>query len=155
MKTITRFHLIIITLLLSACGLGTENKSNQSSTQLSAKQTVVAFHHALNTGQASEVLKLLDESVLIYEGGGVERSAKEYASHHLSADIKFMSKMKVEILEHQVNESGKTAVSTSRSKLNGSYKDKTIDMETMETIVLRRKEGHNSTWLITHIHWSN
>lgn len=117
-----------------------------------AAKTVVAFHHALNSGDAKQARILLDDSVVIYEGGGVERSAEEYANHHLHADIEFMSKMQVTLLEHQVKTMGDMAVSMSRSKVQGKYQNKDIDIETMETMVLKKHDGN---WHIMHIHWSN
>ena len=117
-----------------------------------AAKTVIAFHNALNSGNAQRARMLLDDSVVIYEGGGVERSADEYANHHLHADIEFMSKMQVTMLEHQVKTTADMAVSISRSKVQGKYHDKDIDIETMETIVLKKHDGN---WRIMHIHWSN
>lgn len=117
-----------------------------------AAKTVLAFHSALTSGNAEQARKLLMDGVIIFEGGGVERSADEYANHHLKSDIAFMSKMKVTLLEHQVEGNGDMAVSMARSKIQGRYKDKDIDLETMETMVLKKHDGN---WRIMHIHWSN
>ena len=117
-----------------------------------AAQTVIDFHKAINSGDAEKVKALLAAAVLIYEGGGVESSAEEYASHHLSADIEFLSNMNITSLEHRIEGTSDMAVSVSRSQLKGSYKDKSIDMKTMETIVLKKFGEH---WKIIHIHWSN
>lgn len=117
-----------------------------------AADRVRAFHAALNAADAQLARSYLDESVLIFEGGGVERSAEEYANHHLKSDIAFLSNMRVTLLEQQVQSNGDFAVSMARSKIQGSYKDKSIDIETMETIALKKIDGE---WLITHIHWSN
>jgi ketosteroid isomerase-like protein len=94
----------------------------------------------------------LADDVLIYEGGGVERSADEYASHHLLADIKYLSALKSTTLEHQVKVMGNMALSTSRAKTVGQYKDKAVDSEGMQTMVLEKIAG---SWKIVHIHWSN
>jgi uncharacterized membrane protein/ketosteroid isomerase-like protein len=117
-----------------------------------AARTVVAFHAAINSGDALKVKEILDQSVLIFEGGGVERSAEEYAGHHLKSDIEFLMKMTVTVVEHQVQVSENMAVSMSRSRLVGKYNDKDIDINTMETIALRKI---NNQWKIIHIHWSN
>ena len=55
-------------------------------------------------------------------------------------------------LEHHIKVDGNTAVSMSRNHLKGSYKDKEIDSEGMETLLLMKKENR---WEIVHIHWSN
>ena len=117
-----------------------------------AAKVVTAFHDALNSGNEQRAKMLLSDDVLIFEGGGVERSAKQYADHHMKSDIAFMSKMQVTLLEHQVQGNGDMAVSMARSKIQGRYKDKDIDIETMETMVLRKHDGN---WRILHIHWSN
>lgn len=117
-----------------------------------AAKTVIAFHEAINSGNADKVRLLLDDAVLIFEGGGVERSAEEYAGHHLKADIAFLMNMKVTAIEHQVQGSADMAISMSRSQLVGKHHDKDIDITTMETIALRKT---NEQWRIIHIHWSN
>ncbi len=133
-----------------------EKKSHQEQTLFRGQNSevgkvVTQFHKALQAGDKEQILKLLDESVLVYEGGGVERSLKEYASHHLGADIEFLSKMKVDLIELQVDIFGETATSSSRSKIQGEYKDKKVNLESMETLVLRKIKG---SWKITKIHWS-
>jgi uncharacterized membrane protein/ketosteroid isomerase-like protein len=117
-----------------------------------AARTVIGFHAAINAGDVVKVNEMLDQSVLIFEGGGVERSAEEYAGHHLKADVAFLMKMTVTLIEHQVQASDNTAISMSRSRLVGKYNDKDIDINTMETIALRKI---NKQWKIVHIHWSN
>ncbi len=115
-------------------------------------RVVQQFHQALQKGDESLAKSLLADDVLIYEGGGIERSAAEYASHHLKADIQYMSGLTVKLLEHQVKESENMAYSTSRSLLSGEYQGKNIKTQTMETILLTKTNGN---WLISHIHWSN
>ena len=116
-----------------------------------AGKVVKDFHAALKNKDKQAALKQLDESVLIYEGGGVERSAQEYASHHLMSDMAFMSKMKVNLVEHQVEVFDDIAVSSSRSEIEGEYNEKRIKKTTMETIVLKKRKNK---WKIIRIHWS-
>lgn len=110
------------------------------------------FHRALQNGDESTVRLLLADDVLIFESGGVERSRHEYADHHMQADIAFLQHMQVTKLEHHIKVNGETAVSISRSKIQGRYKDKDIDVESMETLLLMKVEGK---WQIIHVHWSN
>lgn len=120
--------------------------------ETSAAKTVTQFHKALRTGNKAIARKLLSENVLIFEGGGVERSADEYAHHHMLSDMKYIAAMKSELLEHNVKVIGLSAVSMSRSKITGTFKDKVLNYESMETIVLEKK---NDEWKIVSIHWSN
>ncbi|PAJ71890.1 DUF4440 domain-containing protein [Pseudoalteromonas sp. NBT06-2] len=130
-----------------------QNKSNLFvGTQSDAAKTVRAFHRSLKQGDKITARKLLAENVIIFEGGGVERSADEYANHHMLSDMKFLAEMNSKLLEHNVKIMGNTAVSVSRSKTTGTYKEKERNYESMETMVL---ENQNGEWRIVRIHWSN
>lgn len=115
-------------------------------------QVVKAFHQALRTGDVTATRALLADDVLIVEGNGVERSADEYASHHMLADMKFMAALKAEVLEHQTKVLGNVAYSVSRSQLTGNYKDKPVDLISKETLVL---VDSGNGWKIVHVHWSH
>ena len=115
-------------------------------------KTVSLFHKALKNGDKKLARSLLADSVLIFEGGRVERSADEYAEHHMLADMKYLAVIKTNKLEHHVDVYSDSATSISRSKSTGKYKGKDIDNEGMETIVLAKEV---SGWKIVHIHWSN
>ncbi|WP_346837544.1 nuclear transport factor 2 family protein [Microbulbifer sp. SAOS-129_SWC] len=117
-----------------------------------AGRAVREFHRALNGGDRDAVLKALAKKVVILEGGGVERSQSEYAGHHLQADIDFLKKMQVTQLELQVREVGNLAYAFGRTRMEGKYKDKTLDLQSMETLVLQR-DGDD--WKIVQIHWSS
>lgn len=117
-----------------------------------AAQAVKAFHQALRAGDAKAVRAMLADDVLIVEGNGVERSADEYASHHMLADMKFMAAVQVEALEHQTKVLGKVAYSVSRSQLTGDYKGKPVDVISKETLVL---VDTGAGWKIVHVHWSH
>lgn len=123
-----------------------------SGMDLEAAKVVLAFHKALKDGDKEIVKRILADDVVIFEGGGVERSEAEYEHHHMSADMAYLKEMSIETIEHHVQVSGNAALSLSRSKVTGTYKGKTIDREGMETITLLKK---NDQWLISHIHWSN
>lgn len=117
-----------------------------------AGEVVTQFHQALKAGDKTTARKLLADDVLIFEGGGVERSADEYAHHHMLSDMKYVAAMNSESLEHNVKIMGNTAVSMSRSKTTGTYKEKERNYESMETMVLEKQNGE---WKIVRIHWSN
>jgi len=118
-----------------------------------AAKVVKTFHHALQIGDSKTARALLADDVLIFEGGRVERAADEYANHHMKADIKFLKHLKISAIEHQVKVFGDTAVSMYRAKSVGSYKDKKVDMQSMETIFLTKQP--DGLWKINNIHWSN
>ncbi|GAC19527.1 YybH family protein [Paraglaciecola arctica] len=113
-------------------------------------KVVSAFHQALESGDKAKARALLADDVLIFEGG-VERSADQYANHHMLADMKYLAVVETTTLEHQVDINGNMALSMSRSKTTGNYKDKNVDYEGLETMVLKLSDDE---WKITHIHWS-
>ncbi|MDX5406227.1 MAG: nuclear transport factor 2 family protein [Chromatiaceae bacterium] len=114
--------------------------------------TVTAFHHALRSGDTKSARAMLADDVLIVEGNGVERSADEYASHHMLADMKFMAAVHAETLEHQTKVLGNMAYSVSRTQLTGEYKGKPVDVVSKETLVL---VDNGDGWKIVHVHWSH
>jgi ketosteroid isomerase-like protein len=133
-----------------------EKHSNKSArfvnVNSAAAKVVTSFHTALKQSDTVTARQLLADDVIIFEGGGIERSADEYANHHMLADMKYLSAIKSELLEHHVFINGDMAYSVSRSKIQGSYKEKEINSTGMESITLKNTD---SGWKITHIHWSN
>lgn len=117
-----------------------------------AGEMVQDFHRALREGDRNAVLEALADAVVIFEGGSVERSAQEYAGHHLPADITFLQQMNITQQELQVREKGNLAFAYGRSRLQGDYKGKLLDLQSMETLVLQRIGGD---WKIVHAHWSS
>lgn len=118
--------------------------------ELAPAKTVRAFHNALKQGDHVGARATLADDVLILEGG-IERSADEYASHHMLADMAFIAKMSSTPLEQQVYVLGDLAYSVARKRTQGEYKDKTLDYVGLETIVLKKVDEQ---WKIAHIHWS-
>jgi len=162
-----RFNYVVtLTLLLSgltyfnssiafAHGDGHQQQKNMplfTGLNSSAARTVKKFHHALKNSDKKLARSLLADDVVIFEGGGVERSANQYASHHMKADMKFQKELTIKTLEHHVQIVGDLAYSTRRSTMKGKFEGKKINLDIMESIVLKKS---NSGWLITHIHWSN
>ncbi|WP_342805813.1 nuclear transport factor 2 family protein [Alteromonas sp. M12] len=136
-----------------AHGEAKQEKKNELfvGTQSEAAKAVSAFHQALRSGDKKTARKMLADDVIIFEGGGIERSAEEYANHHMLSDMKYLAAIESKKLEHQVFISGDMAYSISRSKTSGTYKDKKVDYTGMETMTLKSTD---SGWKITHIHWS-
>lgn len=147
--TLAFIGLIGLGLASSAWAHGEKNHPNTSpffvNTGSAPAKTVSAFHQALENGDKAKARSLLADDVLIFEGG-VERSADEYANHHMLADMKYLAAVESKTLEHQVSISGEMALSVSRSKTMGNYKDKNVDYEGLETIVLNLSDGKWKHW---------
>lgn len=117
-----------------------------------AAKVVDAFHAALAKNDTSAALALLSEDVLIFEGGYVERSKAEYASHHLAADAAFASAVPSSVLRRSAYADGDTVWIASETRTTGRYKEKAVDRLSTESMVLKRG---TAGWRIVHIHWSS
>jgi mono/diheme cytochrome c family protein/ketosteroid isomerase-like protein len=111
-----------------------------------------ALHDALSDGDAARVQGLLDSKVMIMEGGNVERSLKEYAGHHLPADLKFMKAVTYKLERQTGDSSGDLAWVATEAALTGSSDGKPVALISTETLVLKNVGGR---WKVVHIHWSS
>ena len=117
-----------------------------------AEAVVDSFHAALGRGDTKSALRFLDEKVVIFESGGVERSKVEYASHHLAADAAFTQAVPSNVIRRTAEAVGNVAWIATEGRTTGTFKGKAVDQLTTETMVLRRIRGG---WKIAHIHWSS
>jgi len=118
----------------------------------SAAAIVEAFHKSLQDGKSEAAAALLASNALIFESGGAEHSKAEYAEHHLPADAQFSKATTRTILRQSGEASGDMAWIATESRTTGTWKGRSIDSASTETMVLRRVGGD---WKITHIHWSS
>ena len=124
------------------------HQSKLSGSETAPGQALLAFHKALRVQNEVAAKKLLADNVMIVEGGGIERSAEEYASHHMLSDMKFVSTLSSELLEHKVAIYGDSATSFSLTR-NTTESGKTY--RSYETAILTKHDGQ---WKIAHLHWS-
>lgn len=115
-------------------------------------EVVGAFHAALVAGDSATALGLLDPEVVIFEGGGVERSREEYQSHHLGADMGFEAATRREVVKQTEQLYGDLALVLSEVRTTGEFRGRAIDRVGVETMLLRRTPNG---WRIVHIHWSS
>lgn len=117
-----------------------------------ATSVVDAFHAALEHGETDAALALLADDVLIFEGGGAERSKAEYAEHHLAADAAFSAAVPSVRSRRIARAGADSAWVASESRTTGAFNGRPIDSLSVETMVLRHEADG---WRITHIHWSS
>lgn len=112
---------------------------------------VDAFHAALARADTTAVHRLLSENAVVQEGGGVEDRA-EYFSHHLPADMAFAGAVQGErrLVTVEVRDDVAWVASTSRRA--GTFRDRDIDLQGAELMVLTREPDG---WRISAIHWSS
>ena len=114
--------------------------------------TADALAAALAAGDEATVKSLLAPDVLIYESGGQESSRDEYAAHHMKADMAFLAKARVQVIDRRDGTSGDLAWVATRTRTTGTYKDKPVDIYGTESLVLKRDPGG---WRIVHLQWSS
>ena len=113
---------------------------------------VEGFHSALAAGNREEALHWLDPQVVIFESGGAEMSRDEYAGHHLGGDMEFVGAVKTEVLDRQAHSESDVAWVLTRTRTTGRFRERDVDVDGVETMVLRRTGGQ---WRIVHVHWSS
>ena len=116
-----------------------------------ARTVVDAFHQALRSGNREAALSLLADDALIYESGHAE-GKRQYAAHHLDADIAFARQIPATILKRTGGVSGPVAWITSEGRTTGTFKGKAVDLRTVETALFLKEAG---AWKIVHLHWSS
>jgi len=119
---------------------------------MEATEVVAAFHAALAAGDGDAALAHLAPEVVILESGGGEKSRDEYASHHLGGGMRFAAASQRETLEQRRETFGDTAVVLTWTRTTGSFGDRQIDSNGVETMVLHRTDAQ---WHIVHVHWSS
>lgn len=115
-------------------------------------ETVDAFFAALKAGDFAKTESLLDPNVRIFESGGAERSAQEYASHHMKGDAAFLKTAIQAVSQRTGDAAGDLAWVASEQRITGESKGKPVDILSTETMVLRKTPAG---WRIVHIHWSS
>lgn len=116
-----------------------------------AGRVLDSFHRALQTGDRTAALGFLSEDALIFESGHSEEK-RQYAAHHLDADIAFAGQVPATAMKRKGVLSGQVAWITTEGRTTGTFKGKTVDRRTVETALLRRQAG---AWKIVHLHWSS
>lgn len=93
-----------------------------------------------------------DESVLIFESGGMDKGWKEYRDHHLAPELKAFKKTKFTVSDANVKVDNNTAWATYKYALSADYKEKKVESNGLGTMVFEKQK--NGEWLIVHSHTS-
>jgi len=147
-------RLALAMLLLSSPSLGSQQlQAQQTSPGDSAAvvEVIERYHAALSAGDTATAMSLLSPDAVVLESGGIE-SREEYRSHHLPADMAFARAVPRERGPIQVRVNGNTAWAASTSVTQGTFRDREINSQGAELMVLRRTDAG---WRIEAIHWSS
>jgi ketosteroid isomerase-like protein len=123
----------------------------QGAPERAVAEVVHAYHDALAAGDSTGALQLLHPDVVIYEGGHAE-TLDEYRSGHLRSDMAFASATQRAVTAESAMAWGDEAMYIAESRTTGRWRDRDIDSQGTETVVLLRTPDG---WRIRHIHWSS
>ena len=96
--------------------------------------------------------RLLKPDVLIFESGGAETSADEYAGGHMRSDMAFLEQATRTFIARESGIDGDRAWVATRSRLQAQLGEREIDVISTETLVMHK---HAEGWQIEHVHWSS
>jgi uncharacterized membrane protein/ketosteroid isomerase-like protein len=116
------------------------------------EQVASALTIALKDQDKNTVKSLLHENVMVLESGHAQKSRQEYEDSHMLSDMAYLKAMDLETTNRSVSIDGDLAWVTSTTRMKGEFKDRQIDTETKELLIMRNQEG---VWRITHIYWEN
>jgi ketosteroid isomerase-like protein len=143
----------VLLAVLAGCTAGAGSRPTGAAPVVTDPRAVAeTFNRALAAGDGDAVRSLLVPGVLIFESGGAETSALEYAGHHLPADMAFMASVKREQISQASGGDDSNAWVATRSRLSGSFKGKDLDLDSTETLVMSKTDAG---WRIVHVHWSS
>jgi ketosteroid isomerase-like protein len=137
-------------LLIAALPAARSQTPSAAQPGAAARAVVDSFSAALQRGDSLRALRLLHPDLVVYESGVAEDLA-HYRSHHLAADIAFLSQVRSRTIRDQLTVSGAMALYTREYRSEGMWRGRRIDSTGTETLVLVRTSG----WRIRHIHWSS
>lgn len=141
------WHALAALLAYATVAVAQETRSADSAAVTS---TVAAFHAALAAGDSALALSFLAPDVRVLESGGTETLA-EYRAHHLPADIAFARAVPSERQVQAVSVVDSVAWLAATSRSQGTFRQRPVDSDGAELMVLTRSEGK---WTIRAIHWS-
>ena len=113
--------------------------------------TVSSFHNALRTGDQAAAVALLETDAQILENGARQTRA-EYEAEHLAADIEFARAVQSTRGALIVRQEGNVAWTSSTNKSKGKFRDRDVDSDSAELMVLAKTDAG---WRIRAIHWSS
>jgi ketosteroid isomerase-like protein len=137
---------------IGASQLGAQSRApTRSADSTAIVATAEQFHASLARGDSANAARLLAPDLVVMEAGGVEHLA-DYLSHHLGADIEFAKAVPSQRTMVSVVQQGDVAWVVGTSVTRGTFRDRPINSNGAELMVLTRS---GSGWLIRAIHWSS
>lgn len=115
------------------------------------KSIVNDFHRALEENYRQGVLNLLEDRVIIFEGGFIDAGQIQYDEQHLGEDLAYSATMRYQLIHREAYVSGDLGYVISQGRSVGRFQGRQMQYNGTETMILRRGPAG---WKIAHIHWS-
>jgi len=123
---------------------------SQSAATATVTQVVNAFHAAMKSGNAIEVMRLIAADAQLLESGAIETRA-EFEKNHLPADFQFEKAIPAKRGPSRVTVVGDAAWAVTTTEYKGTSQGQPLDMVGVELMVLSRDPAG---WRIRAVHWS-
>jgi uncharacterized protein (TIGR02246 family) len=135
---------IVAALLILAAAPSTEADS------VAIKTLVGEFRNAVEKGDLPKLEQTFWPDAVVFEHGGVDRSAAAFVNQHMGSHLKTM-KIKWLDEENLGRSEGTMAYVAQRALLETTEKNAAKKAPHTFTFVFRKKDG---AWKIAHLHWS-
>ncbi len=145
-------HLAFLFLLVAAPAAAQhEGQHYHADDEAEVSSAANQFTAAIAAEDRSALESILSPDALILESGGIQ-TREEYFGHHFGADAEFLAAMTREPLDRTIHIKGDVAWVASVTRLRGTFRERDLDLDSAELLVLRRTpEG----WRIAAVHWSS
>lgn len=119
------------------------------------RQWLTSFDRAFETRDVSRLERFYDNDVTIFEGSVTNTGWADYRDNHIGKELAEMSAVSMnhkDVAVHFLDENRKWAYVTSHFSLAMTVKGEKIELEGLETLVIR--DIHPVGWKIVHSHTS-
>ncbi len=116
------------------------------------RRTVEAIATALERGDLISLDSIYHDSVLVYEGGGVDRGWAAYRDRHLLPELEALTDLQFVFDNITVRLAGGTAWVTCRYALDATHDGRAVSARGVATLIFREL---GKRWRLVHIHTSS
>jgi len=146
--------LALLLMAFSAASV-TPARAEDSAEAAKIKAWLQSYDQAFNAKDLDRLAAFYHPDVTIFEGGSVNNGWADYRDNHLGPELKEFQNLQFSLsnIRPYLLADGKSAYVTAEYSLKARLKERDIDAEGLETLVLLK--GGNGAWKIRHSHTSS
>jgi uncharacterized protein (TIGR02246 family) len=149
-----RFITIIVRMALALALAVSATPALAQSEEQAIAQWLTGYDAALNARDLERIGAFYHPDATIVEGAGVNNGWADYRDHHLGPELKAFETLEFAHSNTRVHMlSERAAYVTSQYTIKAKLKDRVIDAEGRETLILTKLP--DNTWRIRHSHTSS